>query len=94
MRLLRKRLSYDWFEYKQHTQHLRYLEWAALIHRAIDRRNIFSETLLLELTSASSISGATRRDEKVKERENKAPVPEDGGSAGETQQDTQSWAEF
>ena len=34
----------------------------------------------------SSISGATRRDGKVKERENKAPVPEDGGSAGETQQ--------
>ena len=42
----------------------------------------------------SSISGATKRDGKVKERENKAPVPEDGVSAGETQQDTQSWPEF
>ena len=42
----------------------------------------------------SSISGATRRDGKVKERENKAPVAEDGESAGETQQDTQSWPEF
>ena len=77
-----------------HTAPAMFTEGAALIRRALDRRNIFSETLLLELTSASSISGATRRDEKVKERENKAPVPEDGGSAGETQQDTQSWPEF
>ena len=42
----------------------------------------------------SSISGETRRDGKVKVRENKAPVTEDGVSAGETQQDTQSWPEF
>ena len=27
-------------------------------------------------------------------KENKAPVTEDGVSAGETQQDTQSWPEF
>ena len=58
------------------------------------RRNIFSETLLLELDFRSSISGATRSNGKVKERENKSPVPEDGVSAGETQQDTQSWPEF
>ena len=42
----------------------------------------------------SSISGATRSDGKVKERENKTPVTEDRVSAGETQQDTQSWPEF
>ena len=42
----------------------------------------------------SSISGATRRDGNVKERGNNVPFPEDGVSAGETQQDTQSWPEF
>ena len=77
-----------------HTVPVMFTEWAALILRALDRRSIFSETLLLELDFRSSISRATRRDGKVKERENKAPVPEDGGSAGETQQDTQSWPEF
>ena len=58
-----------------------FTEWAALIHRAIDRRNIFSETLLLGTYLGSSISGATRRDGNVKERENNAPFPEDGVSA-------------
>ena len=77
-----------------HTVPVMFTEWAALILRALDRRSIFSETLLLELDFRSSISRATRRDGKVKERENKAPVAEDRESAGETQQDTQSWPEF
>ena len=77
-----------------HTTPAIFTEWAALIHRAIYRRNILSETLLLELDFRSSISGATRSDGKVKERENKTPVTEDGVSAGETQQDIQSWPEF
>ena len=52
MRLLAKRISCTQYEYEQYTQHLQYLqsEWAALIHRALDRRNILSETLLLEFT--------------------------------------------
>ena len=96
MRLLAKRIPCTQFEYKQYTQHLQYLqsEWAALIHRALDRRNIFSGGSPPETCLGSSISGATRRDGRVKERENKAPVTEDGVSAGEAQQDTQSWPEF
>ena len=48
-----------------------FTEWAALIHRALQK-----DYLVRKLSSwnlGSSISGATRRDRKVKERENKAP---------------------
>ena len=57
------------------------------------RRNIFSETLLLELTYAAAFLEQPEAMEKSR-KENKAPVTEDGVSAGETQQDTQSWTEF
>ena len=37
-----------------HTAPAMFTEGAALIRRALDRRSIFSETLLLELTSAAA----------------------------------------
>ena len=70
-----------------------FTEWAALIHGPLTEEYLLRRSPPGTYLS-SSISGATRRDGKVKERANKAPVTEDGVSAGETQQDTQSWPEF
>ena len=54
-----------------HTAPAMFTEGAALIHRALDRRSIFSETLLLELTYAAAFLEQPERMEKSrKERIN------------------------
>ena len=71
-----------------------FTNWTALTHRVIDRRIILSENSPPGTYLGSSIAVAPIGMEKSREERLKLLVTEDGVSAGETQQDTQSWPEF
>ena len=70
-----------------------FTEGAALIHRALTEGISSQKLTSWNLTSAAAFLEQPEAMEKSR-KENKAPVTEDGVSAGETQQDTQSWPEF